>query len=144
MVGRIDAAGFGRFLEGESPADLVSPVNQSVDRFNELVARALRAAEDAVGESGATQGGTTPSGEEARLLEVARALESIFLQALLQGMRRTVPEGGLFPKGFAVETYEGMYDQHLSEVMAKAGGIGLARLIVEQLTSSRGRFDVKA
>lgn len=144
MIGRIDAAGMGRLLDGESPAGFASPLNQGVERFSELVAGAMRIAGEPEGAGDATRGSSLSSSERERLYEAARALESIFLQALLQGMRRTVPEGGLFPKGFAVETYEGMYDQHLAEEMAKAGGIGLARLIVEQLAAPNGRYDVKA
>ncbi len=135
-------------VNGPLPRDLVqslgraaSPLDEKgVELFAELVAGAARAAEV---ERVARAAGSAAE-DEAQLLEAARAFESVFLQLLLQGMRRTVPEGGLLPKGFAADTYESMHDQYLSEEMAKAGGIGLAELIVEQLTASRRRFDAEA
>lgn len=139
MVERVNGPLPGQLIETLASA-ASAPDERSAGHFAEFVAGALRQAE-----AGAAAARAAGSGEdEAQLLEAARAFESLFLQMLLQGMRRTVPEGGLFPKGFAVETYEGMYDQHLSEEMAKAGGIGLAKLIVEQLTASRRRFDAEA
>lgn len=133
MMGRVEGFGLGHYV-GET-ARLVSAANQGAERFGDVLERAAKAMEDGGGSSG-------PSAETMQLWQAARGLESLFLQALLQGMRRTVPEGGLFSKGFAAETYESMYDQYLSEEMSKAGGVGLARLIVEQLTARR--FDGRA
>lgn len=66
--------------------------------------------------------------------EAVANFEAFFLNYLLQSMRKTVPKGGLIDLGFAGETYTGMLDQALSEEMAKAGGIGLARILIEQLS----------
>lgn len=69
------------------------------------------------------------------LREAAEAFESYFLQVMWSVMRNTVPEGGLIKKGLAHDIFQGMLDQALSEISAKSGGIGLANLLVEQLTA---------
>ncbi len=59
--------------------------------------------------------------------EAAASFEALFLQHLLQSMRKTVPKSGLIDTGFAGETFLAMLDDALAQEMAKAGGIGLAR-----------------
>lgn len=68
------------------------------------------------------------------LKEAAAAFEAFFLQQILQTMRKTVPKGGLIDLGFAGETYTGMLDEALADEMAKAGGIGLGKLLIDQLS----------
>lgn len=58
--------------------------------------------------------------------EAAEAFESLFLEQLLAEMRKSVPEGGLFKKGFAEQTFEGMLDRTYAGLMAARGGVGLA------------------
>lgn len=74
--------------------------------------------------------GARPEGLE----EAVASFEAFFLNFLLQSMRKTVPKGGIIDLGFAGETYTGMLDQALSEEMAKAGGIGLGKLLIDQLS----------
>jgi len=71
--------------------------------------------------------------ERKALEEVAASFEAFFLYQLLQSMRRTIPKGGLIDTGFAGEMYTGMLDDALSQQMAKAGGIGLGKILLDQL-----------
>lgn len=68
--------------------------------------------------------------------EVERAtqmLETHFVTWLLREMRRTVPEGGLLPRGPAQDIYEQMLDDALAQSIARGGGLGLAEALENQL-----------
>jgi flagellar protein FlgJ len=73
-----------------------------------------------------------PDAQE-RLGEAARMLEAHFVTWLLREMRRTVPEGGLVPRGPATDIYEHLLDDALAKAIARGDGVGLARAIEEQL-----------
>jgi Rod binding domain-containing protein len=71
------------------------------------------------------------AGSEAdRLQETARELEGVFLGLLMKAMRSSVGNGGLFKEGMDSQTYRDMFDQEVGRSMARAGGIGLAQLIL--------------
>jgi len=74
--------------------------------------------------------GTRP--EEATK-DVAQQVESLFLNIMLKEMRKTVNRSGLLGSD-TMETYEQMFDQQIALAMSKAGGIGLAPFIEQQLT----------
>ena len=57
----------------------------------------------------------------------------MFMQELFKGMRRTIPEGGLFERSFSLQTYQEMLDDELAKSMALGGGIGLSEVILQQL-----------
>lgn len=78
-----------------------------------------------------------PAKESAKpegLEEAVASFEAFFLHHLLRTMRKTVPKGGLIELGFAGETYMDMLDEALAEEMARAGGIGLGKLLIDQLS----------
>ena len=62
--------------------------------------------------------------------QAAKAFESLFLEQLLGEMRRGVPEGGLFKRGFAEKTFQQMLDRSHAENMAERGGVGLSELLL--------------
>ena len=68
------------------------------------------------------------------ILQVAGKFESIFLKELLKTMRKTVPKSGFLNGGWTEEFYWDMLNQELSESMAKAGGIGLAKMVYQHLS----------
>lgn len=76
------------------------------------------------------------NGPSPELVEAAREFESLLLNMMMKSMRESVPENDLFGDGSKVRMYEEMRDTELAGVMARQGGIGLARLIVDQF---RGR-----
>lgn len=75
------------------------------------------------------------NGDEAALKKFSEDFESLFLQRLLKEMRKGVPESGLMEKSMSMEWYEGMFDEAVSNEIAKGGTIGLSQIIYEQLTT---------
>lgn len=63
---------------------------------------------------------------------VAQQFESLFLNIMLKEMRKTVGRSGLLGSD-AMDTYQQMFDQQIALGMAKAGGIGLAPFIEQQM-----------
>ena len=70
----------------------------------------------------------------AALEEVAAQFESIFLQQMLKSMRDATIKSDLFDSS-QMDTYQSMADQQLAVSLAENGGIGLARMMVEQMQS---------
>lgn len=68
----------------------------------------------------------------AALEEVAAQFESIFIQQMLKSMRDATVKSDLFDSS-QMDTYQSMADQQLSVDLASNGGIGLARMMVEQM-----------
>jgi len=68
------------------------------------------------------------------LMEVCREFEAVFLNMMLQEMRKTVPESNLTEKSYARQLYESMQDEEIAKEMAKGQGIGLAQQIYRQLS----------
>lgn len=68
----------------------------------------------------------------AALEEVTAQFESIFLQQMLKSMRDATVKSDLFDSS-QIDTYQSMADQQLAVQLAEQGGIGLARMMVEQM-----------
>ncbi len=79
--------------------------------------------------SGATPGEKS----EPELAAACQQFESLLLNFMLREMRATVPESPLFPKSMAQDIFTEMLDERLAGEMADNGGIGLARMIFNQL-----------
>ena len=77
------------------------------------------------------------------LLPVAKQFESVYLQMMLKSMRAAVPESGLFSDE-AGKTYRDMFDNQLSVNLAEQGGIGLAKVMVKQLTPALQSAETQA
>ncbi len=60
-------------------------------------------------------------------------LEHHFIFTMLQEMRKSVPEGGIFPRGHEERMYEEMLDDAMSGEIAHSGQFGIAKMIAEQL-----------
>lgn len=74
--------------------------------------------------------------ESAQRKVALEELEHFFTFTLLQEMRKSIPEDGLFDGGSQRRMFEEMLDDTLSAEMARSGQIGLARQIDEQLRAS--------
>lgn len=70
----------------------------------------------------------------AALEEVASQFEAIFLQQMLKSMRDATMKSDLFDSS-QMDTYQSMADQQMALQLAKSGGMGLARMMVEQMQS---------
>ncbi|BBO73695.1 hypothetical protein DSCW_11120 [Desulfosarcina widdelii] len=73
---------------------------------------------------------------DAELQEASEQFESLLLNFMIREMRATVPESSLLPRSMAEEIFTGMMDEKIAGDMAESGGIGLSRLIFDQLKPS--------
>ena len=73
----------------------------------------------------------------AELQEASEQFESLMLHFMIREMRATVPESTLFPRSMAEDIFSGMLDETMAGEMAQTGGIGLSRMIFEQLQAVR-------
>ena len=72
---------------------------------------------------------TNPEALEA----ASRQFESLLLNFMIREMRATVPESSLFPPSMAQDIFTAMLDERYADAMAESGGLGLHRLLVDQL-----------
>ena len=68
----------------------------------------------------------------AALEDVAQQFESLFLQQMLKSMRDATVKGDLM-NSETMETYQSMADQQVALQLSREGGVGLARMMVEQM-----------
>ena len=68
----------------------------------------------------------------AALEEVAQQFESLFMQMMLKSMRDETVKSDLFSSD-QMDTYQTMADQQTALSLSQQGGIGLARVLVEQM-----------
>ncbi|PCJ26659.1 MAG: hypothetical protein COA96_04890 [SAR86 cluster bacterium] len=64
--------------------------------------------------------------------EVAQQFESIFVGMMMKAMRDATPKDGLFNSD-QMEAYQEMFDQQLALDMSASGGLGLGRIIEQQI-----------
>lgn len=119
MVSRIQTSGF-------MPGAEMKTARLSSGDSNDFAQKLQQA------QAASSAGSTAQDKDELR--EAVRAVEAFFLSELLKTMRQSIPEGGLFPRSFAHETYEAMLDEQYAEKMAHVGGIGLGDLLYDQLS----------
>lgn len=88
----------------------------------------------ALQQAGVSKADTRTAKNQAELKEALQGFEAIMLQAMMKSMRATIPEGGLFEKNNAADTYEFLHDQFLSDELSKGKqALGLKELLYEQL-----------
>ena len=80
----------------------------------------------------------TKASETDRLKKVSVEFESIFLGYMLKTMRKTVPEDPMFGNSTAKDIFYDMHDTAVAEELSRAGGIGLAALLYNQLSRIDG------
>jgi peptidoglycan hydrolase FlgJ len=74
-----------------------------------------------------------PEAEKKGLMEACQGFETIFLARLWQQMRSTLPKDGAL-HGQQEEFYLSMFDQEVASSLAKGKGVGIARMMFEQLS----------
>jgi Rod binding domain-containing protein len=70
-------------------------------------------------------------------VKAAEGMEAMFLDYMMQEMRRTVPKNDMDLESPATDIYRGMLDSETARKSAHAGGIGLADQIIAYLESQR-------
>ncbi|MFQ5686225.1 MAG: rod-binding protein [Candidatus Scalindua sp.] len=68
------------------------------------------------------------------LQKAAQDFEAVLLNMVIKAMWKTIPESGLFEKDNSTQIYEGLMHSSLSEEMAKNGGMGIAKVLYQQLS----------
>ena len=79
---------------------------------------------------------------DAALEEVAQQFESLFLQMMLKSMRDATMKSDLFGSD-QMESYQSMADQQIALTLSQQGGMGLARVLVEQMQVQGQATDVQ-
>lgn len=110
----LDMAAMGTRVEAARFADQEQQVSQA----------AARATAPAPG---------APAKELAKLRQVSQDFESIFLGYMMKTMRESVPKGSLWGQSQGEQIFSEMRDDEMAKGLAKAGGIGLAKLLEDQL-----------
>jgi len=64
--------------------------------------------------------------------EVASQFEALFVQQMMKSMRDAVPKSDLMNSDH-LDTYQAMADQQMAVSLSQQGGIGIARMLVEQM-----------
>jgi flagellar protein FlgJ len=73
------------------------------------------------------------------LKQACNEFESLFIQHMLQQMRKTVPKNGLFNGGNAEDIYTSMLDGEMARRMSRNGGIGLSSVVYGRLAGLAGK-----
>lgn len=91
-----------------------------------------------VGSPMAPESPKAPARNEKELRAAAAEFESLFINQMMKSMRETIGKSELFHGGNAEDIYTSMLDTELSKNMAKSGGIGLADMLLRQLSDGAG------
>ena len=83
----------------------------------------------------ATSGAKKSEQEQLKLRKTCQDMESVFINLMLSNMRNTVQRSELLPESTGEKIMRSMLDQEMATKMSKAGGLGLAKLLYEQLTT---------
>jgi len=83
--------------------------------------------------------GRNASGKERENLKsVCQEFEALFWEQLLKNMRKTIPKTRFWGQGREEELYTALYDQELSVVLSRRGGLNLAETLFGRLESFLG------
>lgn len=74
---------------------------------------------------------------DTELEAASREFESLLLNMMIREMRATVPDSSLFPESMAEEIFSSMLDEKIAGNMSENGGIGISRMIFDQLGSAK-------
>ena len=74
------------------------------------------------------------------LQKAAQDFEAVLLNMVLKAMWKTVPKSNLFEKDSASSIYEGLMHSSLSEEMASNGGLGIAKVLAQQLRKEQKKL----
>jgi peptidoglycan hydrolase FlgJ len=74
----------------------------------------------------------TPAAEE-EMEKVARDFESVFINKLLESMRKAIPKSGLL-ESHSLDMYQSMMDQEMAKEMSERKGMGMGEMIYNDLS----------
>ncbi|UTW57614.1 rod-binding protein [Kordiimonas sp. SCSIO 12603] len=70
---------------------------------------------------------------EKQLRKTAEDFEAVFLGQMLKPMFETIESDGFFSGGHAEEVYRGMMVEEVGKSISKAGGVGIAESVYQEL-----------
>lgn len=73
--------------------------------------------------------------EQQKLRKTCQDMESVFINLMFTNMRNTVQRSELLPESMGEKIMRSMLDQEMATKMSRAGGIGLADLLYQQLST---------
>jgi len=74
--------------------------------------------------------------KDVRLRRVCGDFESVFINYILKSARKALPENGPFDNTNESKIYKSMMDEKMAVSMAKGRGVGLGRLLYEDLSQN--------
>jgi Rod binding domain-containing protein len=77
--------------------------------------------------------GAPPPEALAKLRQIAQGFESLFTSTLLGELMKPLDGGGLAGEGPGASVVQGMIETHLADHVAKSGGFGIGRMVMQQL-----------
>jgi Rod binding domain-containing protein len=80
-----------------------------------------------------------PRTEDEALRRLSEEFETVFIGELLKEMRNTSLESGLLGNSRAGRIYREMFDDTLAGEMAGSGGLGIGKMVYDELKSQAGR-----
>ncbi len=86
----------------------------------------------------AVAAGKTSAGREAKLQKACQSFEAIFINTILQEMRKSIPDDGLLPTSNATRTWQQLFDNQLAETLASRQEMGVAKMLYQQLQVMEG------
>lgn len=75
-----------------------------------------------------------------KLDNACKDFEAIMLNKIMSSMRDSLPEGGLFEKSYGEKIFQSMLDEEMTRQMAHGKGIGLAKLLYEELSKKESNL----
>lgn len=77
--------------------------------------------------------------EEAKMKEAAEQFEAVFLQQMVDSMWKSLPNEGLLSGSNEEALYRDMFNQALSEEMAKSQSFGIKDVILQEMEKSKAK-----
>lgn len=131
-----DGSLLGNAAQTSYDAARMSAEGKSFKATLDELQRKADAAESHTGETAPTKNPMTEDAQQQKKLrEACEGFEAMFLSMMYKQMRATVPESDLFgKKSNAIKIFEDMRDTELMNQAAKSGSIGLADMMMKQLS----------
>jgi hypothetical protein len=70
---------------------------------------------------------------DAELKKISKSFEAIFMRMLFKEMHNSIQKSDVFGNSHALEFFETMRDEQLSEKLASAGGLGIGNMVYQKL-----------
>ena len=82
--------------------------------------------------------------DKEKLKKACTEFEALFINQLLQFMRRTIPPSTPGMLGAGKDVYQSLFDQELSKSMAKRGGMKIGEMVYKQMMRKEEKKSLSA